>query len=189
MSLLDRILSIFGGGSSAGDPATPSETEEEVEEEPEEEVEEEPEEEVEEEPEEEVEEEPEEEVEEEPEEEVEEEPEEDEGPEDVPTKDVAAAADPRRRDGEENTVGNRAANPADHGEAAEDAEEEDAEEEDAEEEDAEAEDAEAEEDEGEDGPENVPTKDVAAAADPRRREGEENTVENRAANPDDQRAT
>ncbi|WP_248897639.1 hypothetical protein [Haloplanus halobius] len=90
-----------------------------------------------------------------------------EGDEAMPTKDLAAAADPRRRDGEENTVANRAANPADH-----------------EVEEAEAE-AEAEAEEEEEGDESMPTKELAAAADPRRRDGEENTVANRAANPDD----
>jgi hypothetical protein len=80
-------------------------------------------------------------------------------------------ADPRRREGEANTVHNRAENPADHEEA---------------EAEAEAEEAEQEEEEGGGG---MSTKAVAEMADPRRREGEANTVHNRAENPDDQRAT
>ena len=100
--------------------------------------------------------------------------EEDEDDGGMSTKAVAEMADPRRRGGEDNTVHNRAENPADHAET----EDEAAETEEAEEEDAE------EEDGGD-----VPTKDVAAMADPRRREGEDNTVHNRAENPDDQRAT
>jgi len=93
---------------------------------------------------------------------------------DVATKDVAAMADPRRREGEENTVHNRAENPTDHGEAAGEAEAE-----------AEADEAEAEDEESG----GMSTKAVAEMADPRRHEGEENTVHNRAENPDDQRAT
>ena len=91
------------------------------------------------------------------------------------TKDVAGMADPRRREDEDNTVHNRAENPADH------AEPEEVEE-------AEAEEAEADEGEEEDDG-GMSTKDVAEMADPRRREGEDNTVHNRAENPDDQRAT
>jgi hypothetical protein len=156
MGLIDKIRSIFGSGSTAAGPAPPSQSEE-PEAEPEE-------------PEAEPEE-PEAEPEAE-EEEAEGEEEEDDGG--MSTKAVAEMADPRRRGGEDNTVHNRAENPADHAET----EDEAAETEEAEEEDAE------EEDGGD-----VPTKDVAAMADPRRREGEDNTVHNRAENPDDQRAT
>jgi hypothetical protein len=82
-------------------------------------------------------------------------------------------ADPRRREGEENTVHNRAKNPEDHAPAEDETAGDEAEAE-----------AEEEEEEGD-----MSTKAVAEMADPRRREGEENTVHNRAANPDDQRAT
>jgi hypothetical protein len=92
------------------------------------------------------------------------------------TKAVAEMADPRRREGEDNTVHNRAENPGDHAETEE-----------AEAEEAEAEGEEEEEEEEDDG--GMSTKAVAEMADPRRREGEDNTVHNRAENPDDQRAT
>ncbi|AZH25034.1 hypothetical protein [Haloplanus aerogenes] len=100
--------------------------------------------------------------------------EEDEGGDDMSTKSVAEMADPRRREGEENTVRNRAENPADHA---------------AEEDEAEAEEEESEAEEDDEGGDDMSTKAVAEMADPRRREGEENTVRNRAENPDDQRAT
>ena len=151
MGLIDKILSIFGGGSSAGGPTPPSESEETDESAPEPERGAEAEEtEVEG-------------------EEAEEEEAEDEDGGGMSTKSVAEMADPRRREGEENTVTNRAENPADHAEA----EEEEAEEEEAEDEDGGG----------------MSTKAVAEMADPRRRDGEENTVTNRAENPDDQRAT
>ena len=198
MSLLGKILSIFGGESS-DEASTSSKSERDSEPEPERDSEPEPE----------------------AEEAEAEAEEEEEGDENVPTKSVATAADPRRAEDEPNTVGNRAANPEDHeseGAEAEEAEAEEEEEggdvptktvatavdprraedepntvenraanpEDHEAEGAEAEEAEAEEEEEGD---DVPTKTVATAADPRRSEDEPNTVENRAVNPDDPRAT
>jgi len=161
VGLIDKILSIFGGGSSAGGPTPPSESEETDESAPEPERGAEAEEtEVEGEEAEETEVEG---------EEAEEEEAEDEDGGGMSTKSVAEMADPRRREGEENTVTNRAENPTDHAEA----EEEEAEEEEAEDEDGGG----------------MSTKAVAEMADPRRRDGEENTVTNRAENPDDQRAT
>jgi hypothetical protein len=93
----------------------------------------------------------------------------DDGPEDVPTTDVAEMADPRRSEDGDNTVADRAATPDDHG-------------------DAEAE-GESESEGDDEGDDDVPTTDVAEMADPRRSEDEDNTVANRAANPDDQRVT
>jgi hypothetical protein len=102
MGLIDKILSIFGGGSSAAGPTPPSESEEPEEpEEPEAEPEE---------PEE-PEAEPEEPEAEEADAEDEEAEEEEGGG--MPTKAVAEMADPRRREGEDNTVHNRAENPDD----------------------------------------------------------------------------
>ena len=149
MGLIGKLLSLFGGGSKTAEPEAEPEPEPEEEAEPEPEPE--------------------------PEEEAEAEGDEEEAEEggDMSTKAVAEMADPRRREGEENTVHNRARNPADHA-PAEEAE-------------GDEEEAEAEEEEEEDG--DMSTKAVAEMADPRRREGEENTVHNRAANPDDQRAT
>jgi hypothetical protein len=148
VGLIDKILSIFGSESTASGPSQLSEPEKPEEPEPEpEEAEAEP----------------------------EETEEEDDG--DMSTKAVAEMADPRRREDEENTVHNRAENPADHAEP---------EEPEAEETEVEAEEAEETEGEGDGG---MSTKAVAEMADPRRREGEENTVHNRAENPDDQRAT
>ena len=92
MGLIGKILSIFGGGSSAADPAPPSQSEEPAE--PAEPEAEEPEAE-------------------EPEAEAEEAEEEDEDDGGMSTKAVAEMADPRRREGEDNTVHNRAENPDD----------------------------------------------------------------------------
>lgn len=83
MSLLDKLLSIFGGGSTAAGPEPPSESEQEAE----------------------------------PEAEAEEAADEEEAEEEeeaMHSGELAAAADPRRTPGENDTVGDRAANPDDH---------------------------------------------------------------------------
>ncbi|WP_049936983.1 hypothetical protein [Haloplanus natans] len=114
----------------------------------------------------------------EPEEEAEGDEEEEEADDGMSTKAVAEMADPRRREDEKNTVRNRAKNPEDHAPAEEPEAEAEGEDE------AEAEGDEEKEDDG-----GMSTKAVAEMADPRRHEDEENTVHNRAKNPDDQRAT
>ena len=87
MGLIAKILSTFGGGSSTADPAQPSEPAEPVESEPDAEA---------------------------KETEAEGEEAEEEGDDGgMSTKAVAEMADPRRRDGEDNTVHNRAENPDD----------------------------------------------------------------------------
>jgi hypothetical protein len=144
MGLIDKLLSLFGGGSKTAEPEPEPEDEaepDEAEPEPEPEDEAEP-------------------------DEAEDDEAEDDG--DMSTKSVAEMADPRRHEDEENTVHNRVKNPTDHAEG---------------ETDDEAEDDEAEDDG------DMSTKSVAEMADPRRHEDEENTVHNRAKNPDDQRAT
>jgi hypothetical protein len=207
MGLIGKLLSLFGGGSKTAEAESEPEAEPEPEPEPEAEPEPEPEPEAEE-----------------AEAEGEEEKAEDDG--DMSTKAVAEMADPRRHEGEENTVHNRAKNPEDHAPAEDEAEAEGDEEEEAESggmstkavaemadprrregeentvhnraknpedhapaEEVEGDEAEAEGDEEEEDDGDMSTKAVAEMADPRRREGEENTVHNRAKNPDDQRAT
>jgi len=102
VGLIGKILSVFGGGSSAADPAQPSETAE-PEPEPDHDAETEK-----------PEPEPDHDAEtEEPETEEAEETEEEEEDGGMSTKAVAEMADPRRRDGEDNTVHNRAENPDD----------------------------------------------------------------------------
>jgi hypothetical protein len=153
MGLIGKLLSLFGGGSKTAEAESEPEAEPEPEPEPEAEPEPEPEPEA---------------------EEAEAEGEEEEAESGgMSTKAVAEMADPRRREGEENTVHNRAKNPEDHAPAEE----------------VEGDEAEAEGDEEEEDDGDMSTKAVAEMADPRRREGEENTVHNRAKNPDDQRAT